>query len=1200
MRQYLFLAALLFTAGISVAQDSVSHRIILIGDAGRINDQQQAIIKDAASRTIGDKTTVLYLGDNIFKKGMALAGGDEESLSRQILQSQYQPMRNAGASVYFIPGNYDWDKSGKNGLAKVKKQWEFLHTQNDPKLQLVPFNGCPDPIEINVDDNLTIIAFDSEWWLFPFNKTNADADCDCTTKDEVITRLGELFYKNRYKVVILASHHPFQSYGIRGGHFTWKDHLFPFTAINKNLYIPLPVVGSLYPLLRRSFTSPEDLRHPLYKEMTGRVDKVFDSFPNLIHVAGHEHGLQFIKSKQLQVVSGSGSVASSAIKKSSSLYADDVQGYVTIDLLSTHETRFTYYVYKDGAARAVYNYTQPYRDIKAQEELSYTAITANTIAVSAYAPYDSVGDLHRTLFGENYRKEWAARATLPVIKISEIRGGLTPVKRGGGHQTLSLRLKDKEGKEWVLRTIEKYPSVLLPESLRETFVKDIFNDAMTSQHPYSPLVVPVLANAVSVQHANPVIGYVAPDKQLGIYEKIFVNRVCLFEEREPTGNSDNTAKMLNELNEDNDNSIDTGSFFRARMLDLYLGDWDRHEDQWRWFDAKKGSSKKYIAVPRDRDQALYRSYGFFPWLSTQAAVAPFLRGFRPDIKLVNQFFINGRNLDNRFLNQMDHDQWMKTVNEFTVSLTDSVLDASLKNLPKGVYEIRHDRLFDVMKKRRDKLAAASEKYFFFLNKIADIRVSDKNELVEILDAPGNSVLVVIHKLSKDRKVREQLFSKVFTPSITKEIRIFIGKGDDSVVVNTTQSSIKLRIIGGDGNKNYNVAHAAKKIHVYEKENNASFDGMTYKLRKHLSDDSSNIAIMPTNRYNSTFPLITAGLNPDDGFLVGFSLKHTRQGFRKTPFASTHQLAMAYAFATNAYRIAYKGEWLGRSGKPDFLLQGFAKAPTNTQNFFGRGNETPFFKVGNYKRFYRARFNLFQAETALRWRSSKGSSFTMGPSYQFYHYDPDENKGRFITNESLIGSYDSSTIENDKTHLGLFLHYNTDRRNNKIFTTWGYYINIRVHGYMGLNNYSKSFVQVIPEVALYKSLNATQTIILAERFGGGISLGKTTFYQSLFLGGHENLFGYRQYRFAGQYSLYNNLELRIKLSDLASYVLPGQFGLTFLYDVGRVWENHDNSNKWHNGIGGGFYFAPAQLVVLQVVASYSPEGLYPYFSMGFRF
>jgi hypothetical protein len=49
-----------------------------------------------------------------------------------------------------------------------------------------------------------IIAFDSEWWLFPFEKNNPDAMCDCKTKDEITARFEELVYKNRYKTILLA------------------------------------------------------------------------------------------------------------------------------------------------------------------------------------------------------------------------------------------------------------------------------------------------------------------------------------------------------------------------------------------------------------------------------------------------------------------------------------------------------------------------------------------------------------------------------------------------------------------------------------------------------------------------------------------------------------------------------------------------------------------------------------------------------------------------------------------------------------------------------------------------------------------------------------------------------------------------------------------------------------------------------------
>src|SRR6266496_2451457 len=131
MKKYLFSAILLLLLVNSDAlgQDSIRHRIIFTGDAGEINKWQQAIIPDAASHILPGKTTIMYLGNNIYPSGIALTGSNED-YTQQILKSQYQPMRSKGAEVFFIPGNYDWDKSGKNGLAKIKKQWEFLNEQN--------------------------------------------------------------------------------------------------------------------------------------------------------------------------------------------------------------------------------------------------------------------------------------------------------------------------------------------------------------------------------------------------------------------------------------------------------------------------------------------------------------------------------------------------------------------------------------------------------------------------------------------------------------------------------------------------------------------------------------------------------------------------------------------------------------------------------------------------------------------------------------------------------------------------------------------------------------------------------------------------------------------------------------------------------------------------------------------------------------
>jgi hypothetical protein len=145
----------------------------------------------------------------------------------------------------------------------------------------------------------------------------------------------------------------------------------------------------------------------------------------------------------------------------------------------------------------------------------------DSLTGTAHKGFNGVSKWHRFFFGENYRKEWSAATKLPVIHLSSFRGGLVAIRQGGGNQTHSLRLRDKSGMEWVLRSVEKYPDAILPTELKETFIRDIVTDAMSAQHPYSALVVPPIANVAGVPHAHPIIGIVAPDIVLGTYAKTF-------------------------------------------------------------------------------------------------------------------------------------------------------------------------------------------------------------------------------------------------------------------------------------------------------------------------------------------------------------------------------------------------------------------------------------------------------------------------------------------------------------------------------------------------------------------------------------------------------------------------------------------------------------------------------------------------------
>ncbi|RZK43262.1 MAG: hypothetical protein EOO90_04685 [Pedobacter sp.] len=1196
MIKYLLFLFLFTTSIFSYAQDSVKYRVILIGDAGEMNDGQKLALYDAAKHVIKGKTSTLYLGDNIYPVGMAIPGFGNFEETSKILQSQFKPMRDAGSAVYFIPGNHDWDKSGPNGLAKIQAQGDYLASFNDPLLKLIPGNGCPDPVAIRLTDKLTIIAYDSEWWLFPYNKANPD--CDCQTKDQVLQRMEDLLEQNRNRVIILASHHPFQTYGSHGGYFTLRNHLLPLTSLNKNLIIPLPGLGSLYPILRSTLLSPEDLNHPLYKDMIKNVNSVFGKRPNVIYAAGHEHGLQFIKGEQLQIVSGSGSKITANKKGKNSLFQEERQGYVIADQLINNDMRYKYFVYADTGVTEVFSYTQPYKELAAKVVNEYKVIKADSIVVKVHPEFDSVGRTHRFLFGENYRKDYAMDTKFPVLRISEMKGGLKPTQLGGGNQSRSLRLEDKNGKEWVLRSVNKYPEVLLPQGLRETFAKDIIRDNMSAQHPFGALVVPTLAKAVNVAHTTPIIGWVSPDPALGDYMTAFANTLCLFEEREPLGESDNTAKMFKKLDEDNDNTYDGAALLRARALDVMVGDWDRHEDQWRWYPEKTKNGKKYIPVPRDRDQVFYSTDGFIQRYAQSSSLLPMMQGYEREIKNIDWFLWEGRAMNSRLMSQFTEKEWDQHVADFCSKLTDEVFEKALKALPEPNYTLRHDEFLARLKERRASLPKLMNDYYHFFNRIVDIQTSDKHEKVVISDSTNQHLNIIIHKIAKGGELREEIFSRTFDPSITKEIRLYIKDGNDSLLLDNKTAPIKLRIIAGGGKKTYEVPNLSNSVTLFGRKNGQStFMGDAEdRIRKRMSRDTANVGFLSKDMYSRSSLNPNAGYNFDDGVLAGLSYKITNPGFRRLPYGNSQTFSFLHAFATRAFRFNYKGDWLKLVGKADLVLKADAYSPSYTQNFFGIGNET---KNTESLRYYRSRFKLYQVESALRWRRPK-ATFSVGTNFQLYRYEREDNVDRILADQRELHSPDSLVVSQNKWYGGVFANFINNTRDNDILPTLGSYIDFKWSLFKGMSTHARSFGQFTGSISLYKNLDGRAKFVVANRFGGGITVGKPAFYQHQYLGGQGNLLGFRQFRFAGDHSFYNNFELRAKLGDFISYVLPGQVGLIGFYDVGRVWANNEKSDRWHQGVGAGMYFAPASLTIFRFVMGKSNEGWYPYVSMNFRY
>ncbi|HXR80628.1 MAG TPA: hypothetical protein VN763_06905, partial [Saprospiraceae bacterium] len=323
--------------------------------------------------------------------------------------------------------------------------------------------------------------------------------------------LNDIFIRNATKRIIIAAHHPLITYGEHGGVFTLKDHLFPFTSKNPKLYIPLPVIGSLYPLYRKWMGDIQDTSHPLYKEMAQGISSLMARYPGTIYAAGHEHALEaIVKDNSYFVVSGAGVKTTVVKKKKYSRFAASTTGFVKADIFKNGSVQLTYFQVDAGFPKGKVVFTDSLPVLRRtplalypQGQLDFKNKAVKVKGSSQYA----AGKGKRRFLGKNYRAAWAQEILVPVFDLGTQNGGLKVLQKGGGMQTLSLRLEDSTGREFVLRSVEKFPEKAVPEIFRKTIIQSLVQDGISASHPYAALVVPPLAQAAGIYHTNPKLVY---------------------------------------------------------------------------------------------------------------------------------------------------------------------------------------------------------------------------------------------------------------------------------------------------------------------------------------------------------------------------------------------------------------------------------------------------------------------------------------------------------------------------------------------------------------------------------------------------------------------------------------------------------------------------------------------------------------------
>lgn len=1192
---------------LAVAQDSIQARIVLIGDAGQLTKGKHPVVA-AVRNTIpmDKKTTVIFLGDNLYKTGLPDNTLPTYEMAKAPLDSQISIADGGKSKVYFIPGNHDWANGGTNGFESILRLQSYIDYLGNNNVQVFPRDGCPGPEEVNITDDIVLVMMDSQWWLQENEKPGIESDCPFKTKAEVLIRLDDILSRNSQKLVLLAMHHPFRSYSPHGGYFTIKQHIFPFTDALPNLYIPLPVLGSVYPLTRAVFGTAQDLKHPLYQAMINSIQNVVKGHSNVLYVSGHDHSLQLIQDSAYNyIISGSGSKNSRVSKSRNSLYASPKSGFMVLSISKLKNVHASVYVVDGDSVKMDYSGT-----LLDFSKISFPA--ADTTRYAAYAFKDSViisasdryqvkTGFRKTFLGNNYRKEWNTPVTMQEFNIHKEKGGLTIKSLGGGKQTKSLSLVDKKGAEWALRSVDKDPEKALPANLRGTLAQGIVQDMISASHPYAPLVVRELALAAGIITSDPEFFFMPNDTALGLYRQMFANTVVMLENRNPGADFTDiksTGKVMNKMLEDNDHHIDQEKVLNARLLDMLIGDFDRHADQWKWGTTDTGKGKLYYPIPRDRDQAFFNSDGLLlRYLSRRQM--PFLQGFKKRIKNINGLNIPARDFDRVFLNNLDEATWKRITENFQQQISDEVIQYAVNKFPAPIAVLDAKIVAEKLTSRRNGLLKNALKYYRFLSKKVSVPGSNKPEYFHI-KKHQNGLELTVYKKMGNTDSSSVMYHRVFEDKITRELTLYGLNGADKFEIDADVSSrIKLRIIGGKGNDTFNLkGNIQNFVFDLSTEKNA-----TVNLRRTNKTFSSNPSVI---EYKNTgfqysrirFPQIDLGYNVEDKFLVGAGFSRRTFGFRKTPFATDQRLVTLYAPHEGAYQVKYDGVFNNSIQGKDILLHAQLVNPT-LNNFFGFGNESVYDKSKPIE-YYRVRYKFLEADVLIRKRYSDFFQLSAGPSYYQYWSRYKDNSSRILGKPEVIGS-DSAGIYGVKKFIGGKLKFNISYINNEVFPTRGVTWFNEFTYLHALNTNAHNLARFTSDMTVYASIKDPGRLGAVLRFGGGhIFSRQFEYFQAMSLGANNVLRGYRKDRYSGSSIAYASAELRLKLFKSQSYIFPGDVGMMGFYDLGKVWQRGARSKLWHGAYGGGFYYIPYSLVMVSCTVGFSPEDKLFNFSLGTKF
>ncbi len=1169
LKFHLILSVLLTVTGYAqVSSQEVERSIYMTANTSDTNTTD--VLSEIASQAKSSSNATLLLLGNAAPK----------TKFKSALDQQFELIKGFKKDAIFIVGSQEWSFEGYKRTRNVEK-----YIQKNSKAKFYPNNGEPLK-KHDISENIVLITVDSQWFLEDWNdQIYINDDSEIQNRTLFFLEFQNLVKKAQGKIILVAMHHPIDT---NTKHGFWAN------------------TGGF---------SIKDFQNKQYQKLRNRLKTVARGTNNIVFLSGHDKNLQYLNKGVPQIISGAAGETEN-VKKAGSVenFALAKRGYVRIDIARNGSVKANFYTVENKTSQQVFSTTVLKEEKSTQVTYDFKSRFPTTQSASIYTKEAvSKGGFYKALWGEHYREFYGKQVNAPVVDLDTLMGGVTPLKRGGGQQSKSLRLQDKNGRQFVMRALKKstlkflqanaFQDTYIGNLLDNTVVDKFLSDFYTTSHPYTPFVIGDLSNPIGVYHTNPKLYYIPKQEVLGEFNDEFGDELYMIEEHvgdtqietESFGKPKkilSTTDMLQEINRSGKVVVDEPSYIKARLFDMLLGDWDRHEDQWRWalFENEQGK-KYYEPIPRDRDQAFSKYDGGLLNLLTRAV--PGLRkmqSYDTEIRSVKWFAASPYHLDLTLINASGLDEWEKQAKYIQENLSDDDIERAFEEIPKEIKGATIEDIKRKLKGRRGNLLDIARAYYSYLNEFEVITGTQKSDNFIITRLSNGETNIKI-----DRK-ELGILDRTFSNDITKEIWIYGLNGKDSFVVKGEGNKpIKIRIIGGKKNDTYDFKNTKNvKLYDYKSKENTIINSSSKKWLVDDYDINNYDHKKVKHSFNQLLPLI--GVNPDDGLKVGLVSNHTFYGLQSNPFTYRHSIRAAYYTSTSGIDVSYNGELSNIFHHWNFGMESSYSSPAFAENFFGFGNESTYNSDVNDLNFNRARIRKWNAAVSLNWRGVNGGHFQLKPLVESFNVE--DTEGRFLV--SLAS--DNSVFEN-QVYAGVESGYNYSNKDNTAFPTLGLDMGIKV-GYktnIDATDNENSFGYIMPAIVFDHKLTNNGSLVLASKLGGTILLGSDfEFYHGARIGGNKGLRGFRNQRFTGKYSFYQNTDLRMMLGGLRTSVVPIRFGITGSFDHGRVWVENDSSKKWHNSVGASLWVVGAEALTANLGYFNSTDGGRIVFVLGFSF